>query len=81
FDPAGLADVLREWNSAANYSDRVAHLTGMPGGQNGSTVLSAATVSDDGAKDVLTGGLDADWFVLSVGDVLDRKDPEQALII
>jgi hypothetical protein len=54
---------------------------GRPGGQNGPTVLSSATVSDDVAKDALTGGAGNDWFVVSLGDASDRKDPEQALTV
>jgi Ca2+-binding RTX toxin-like protein len=38
-------------------------------------------VFDDGGKDVLTGGNDADWFVYSALDVLDRKPSELRLLV
>jgi hypothetical protein len=59
----------------------LAHLTGTPGGQNGSTVLSVTTVSNDRVRDVVIGGLGLDWFLTSLGDRSDRTDPEQALTV
>jgi hypothetical protein len=38
-------------------------------------------VSDDSAADALTGGLGTDWFVASLGDLLDRHDPELVLTL
>jgi Ca2+-binding RTX toxin-like protein len=80
-DPTGLAAVRAEWASGSSYADRVAHLTGTAGGLNGPTVLGPATVPNDGARDVLTGGLGADWFVVSAPDALDLKAGEQKLTV
>lgn len=79
FDPTGLNLIVSEWNSASIYADRVLHLTGTPGGLNGTAILSNTTVHDDGAKDVLAGGKDLDWFVASATDKFDLKLPEQRL--
>jgi Ca2+-binding RTX toxin-like protein len=76
-----LDDIIREWTSGSSYADRVAHLTGTAGGQNGMTVLSDATVDDDVVKDVLAGGAGSDWFVVSVGDLFDRRELEQVLTL
>jgi hypothetical protein len=62
----------------------VAHLTGAPGGDNGTTVLAGGangTAGNDMLKDTLTGSLGLDWFVLSSGDTPDRQGPEQALTV
>ena len=80
-DLTGLAAVLAEWTRTdLPYADRVTNLT-TGGGLNGTTALSGGTVTDDGLKDVLTGGTGTDWFVTSLGDLFDRKDPEQALTV
>jgi Ca2+-binding RTX toxin-like protein len=80
-DLSALANIVNEWTSGASYSDRILHLTGTPGGANGSTVLSSATVQDDGVKDVLMGGKGTDWFVVSALDKFDLKTDEQQLLI
>jgi Bacterial Ig-like domain (group 3)/RTX calcium-binding nonapeptide repeat (4 copies) len=81
-DPTGLTAILAEWTSGSPYADRVAHLTGTTGGLNNGTFLTpGVTVTDDGWRDVLTGGKGSDWFVVGIGDALDRKDPEQALTV
>jgi Ca2+-binding RTX toxin-like protein len=80
-DLTGLALIVAEWNSGSLYADRVAHLTGTAGGLNGTAFLSASTVHNDGVKDVLTGGKDSDWFVVSALDTLDLKLPELKLVI
>ena len=64
-DLTGLRNVMEEWTSGATYANRVAHLSGTPGGENDGTVLTAATVSNDGVKDVLTGKGGTDWFLVS----------------
>ena len=63
---AALYAVRAEWAGPSPYADRVAHLRGtLAGGLNGSFVLTAATVKDDKAADVLDGGLGVlDWFFL-----------------
>jgi RTX calcium-binding nonapeptide repeat (4 copies)/Putative Ig domain len=64
-NPAALTAIQKEWTSATAYATRIAHLRGTtPGGLNGSTVLNAASVTDDGgAADGLTGGGGTDWFL------------------
>jgi hypothetical protein len=55
-------------------SDRRSHLTGvLAGGLNGSVLLNASTVHDDGVQDKLTGSSGLDWFFanLSGGSFLD----------
>jgi Ca2+-binding RTX toxin-like protein len=78
-DPTGLFDVIAEWTSGAPYADRLAHLTGTPGGLNGATFLTPATVHDDGVKDVLTGARGLDAFFATSPDTLDLATGEQAL--
>ena len=45
---------------------------GLAGGYNGSYLLNALTVSDDGAIDDLFGELDADWFIAHGGSNADH---------
>ena len=63
-DPAALSAIAAEWGRGlpASYADRIAHLGGAAGGLNGTTVLTAGTVSDDGVGDVLGGYYGLDWF-------------------
>jgi Ca2+-binding RTX toxin-like protein len=74
-DQVALAALMAEWTRTdLSYADRVAHLQGASGGHNQGCVLTtagAATVYDDGAADVLTGGAGADWF-LTDGQVKDK---------
>jgi Ca2+-binding RTX toxin-like protein len=76
-DPTSLGNIVAGWTPGATYSQRIADLTA---GVNG-TMLTAATVHDDGVKDVLTGGKGTDWFVVSALDKLDLKTGEQKLVI
>jgi hypothetical protein len=61
-DAEALAAVMAEWTSEERYADRVAQVRGEGGGpgRNGGHFLRAegpgATVFDDGARDVLSGG-------------------------
>jgi hypothetical protein len=69
-----LCAIAAEWASTNNYVTRISHLQGTnPGGLNGAYLLTAATVSDDGAADVLRGQGGTDWFFAHVqgGGVLD----------
>ncbi|WP_254507681.1 beta strand repeat-containing protein [Anatilimnocola floriformis] len=59
---AALALILAEWASASSYNDRVAHLTGTPGGVNGSTHLGGSNVIHDTAVDSLFGNAGDDLF-------------------
>ena len=79
YDSVQMNPIVAEWNSGSTYADRVLHLTGTAGGVNGTAILSSTTVHDDGVKDVLTGGKDLDWFIVSATDKLDLKAPEQRL--
>jgi eukaryotic-like serine/threonine-protein kinase len=63
-DLAALAAVMAEWGRTdVDYATRVAHLSGSLGGLNGSYLLNATTVFDDGTTDVLYGGTGLDWFI------------------
>jgi Ca2+-binding RTX toxin-like protein len=71
-DPAGLATILSEWTGGNSYATKVANLTA---GVNG-TMLTAATVSDDGLKDTLSGKKGSDWFLASATDKVTDLDPK-----
>jgi phospholipase C len=53
-----------EWSRTdETFAQRMAHLNGgVTGGKNGSFILDATTVHDDGVVDDLTAGSGADWF-------------------
>jgi Ca2+-binding RTX toxin-like protein len=60
-----LGAILDEWSSGDGNSTAIARLQGtLAGGQNGTTVLTSATVHDDNDSDVLDGNANAalDWF-------------------
>jgi acrosin len=70
---ADLNALMAEWGRTdADYATRIAHLNGtLSGGRNGTRVLNATTVFDDGgAVDNLTGGADLDWFIVFTNDVI-----------
>ena len=73
-DPTALGAVRAEWASGRTYAARIRNLT--EGGArrlNGNTFLNATTVTDDGQRNVLWGGLGRDWFWSGKSDViLDR---------
>jgi hypothetical protein len=72
-----LNALMAEWTSARSYADRVANLHGTGSGTtfsarlNGNVFLKVdgrgASVSDDGAQDVLTGSAGLDWFFANLG--------------
>lgn len=64
-DPAWLSGVRASWTQPLTYPERIASLRDR---------LTTATVLEDDAVDVLTGGLDTDWFWALLGDTTDR-DP------
>jgi uncharacterized delta-60 repeat protein len=74
-DPIGLAAVRLEWSASTTYEQRIDHLQN-GGGLNGATKLSAATIPDDLAKDVLTGGGDRDWFLVRALDTAGKAKDE-----
>jgi Ca2+-binding RTX toxin-like protein len=66
-DPTLLA-ILEEWKRTDRaYLERVKNLR-QGGGLNGSAVLDATTVFEDGDKDELAGGAGLDWFFIHAGD-------------
>ena len=79
----GYRSLLAEWKRAdATYTQRVANLrTG--GGLTGGVRLTAATVLDDGYRDLLRGGAGADWFwsrlAPGVVDALQDREANEAV--
>lgn len=78
---AGLWAILAEWRRPAPYTKRLRHVTGsLPGGFNGTNVLTRATVLNDRVVDRLFGGPNLDWLFASSApftDVLgDRQNAE-----
>ncbi len=72
-DLIALAAIKSEWTSANGYQLQVDHLRGTTGGgANGATLLTNATVTDDGTKDTLVGGNDNDWFWVFGTDTKDN---------
>jgi acrosin len=77
YNLAALNALMAEWGRTdASYATRIAHLNGtLPNGRNGTRVLNASTVfNDGGAVDMLTGGADLDWFIDFVNDIVTDLD-------
>jgi hypothetical protein len=71
---AALAAILAEWSSSDDYATRIARLMGtMSGGLNGSYLLNASTVHDNGQADTLVGGAGLDWFLAGMADVIRNR--------
>ena len=73
-DVAALQSVIAEWASSNANAQRIDHLRN-GGGANGAILLrtgTAATVFDDAATDLLTGGASRDWFFLRSGGGADK---------
>jgi|GEM_PF-1439456 len=71
---AALAAILAEWTSNRTFDVRTANLSNGSGSAtraNGSFFLSATTVHDDGARDVMTGSSGFDWFFAHLGSETD----------
>lgn len=78
-----LDALMAEWTGTGTYAQRVARLTGTPGGANGTTYLiKGTTVLDDNkAEDTLTGGLGLDLFFGFTRDrVMDREAPTETVV-
>lgn len=76
-----LLAIQAEWTSANSYGQRVAHLSGTPGGSNATTYLiPGTTVFDDDAVDQISGGaVDLDWFIYNLmQDILSDHAPGEA---
>ncbi len=69
-----LTALRAEWGRTdLSYQARINHLDGaVAGGLNGSYLLDAQTVHDDGAVDQLFGGGGMDWFFAGPSDVLSN---------
>jgi hypothetical protein len=66
---------MAQWGSTDSYTTRVnALLNG--GGLNGSDLLNASTVHDNGQVDTLFGipGPVSDWFFAGVSDIVKHKN-------
>jgi hypothetical protein len=88
-NPVALAAILAEWTSAHSFATRVANLsgTGDPATRlNGNYFLlnsgPGRTVFNDGATDVLTGGLGADWFFVGSLDwITDPTNSDRVSVV
>jgi uncharacterized protein (TIGR03118 family) len=69
-DPAALLQILDEWTSNNSYATRVDNLRN---GTGGLPKLDATTVTNDGLRDLLLGGIGLDWFFSGVEDLLPGK--------
>jgi hypothetical protein len=70
---AALLALLAEWKRPVSIDLRLAHLAN-GGGFNGTSLLNkGVTVFDDGARDVLCGGVGDDWFVSWASDLATGK--------
>ncbi len=72
-----LIALLNEWKSTSSYDLRIAHLTGTTkNGLNGTVLLKASTVFDDGVADTLAGDAGRDWFFAKLANDLisDRNN-------
>jgi hypothetical protein len=71
-----LEAIMAEWGSTDSYATRVNDLSN-GGGLNGSYLLNASTVHDNGQVDTLSGITAAgplDWFFGSATDIIKRKN-------
>ncbi|MCI0357419.1 MAG: hypothetical protein L0211_02915 [Planctomycetaceae bacterium] len=72
---AALAAILAEWTSTRDWNARTANISGAGTGprENGMFFLTALTVQDDGARDVMTGSSGFDWFFANLGSEDDAS--------
>jgi hypothetical protein len=73
---AALSDVLAEWSSSRPRSTRIANIEqGSGSGRrlNGDAFLEPAALIDDGARDVLSGSAQRDWFLPGTGDAVVKR--------
>lgn len=70
-DLSGMRSIYNEWvRTDLGFDARVQNLRGPTGGLNGLKFLTVDTVFDDFATDILTGGLDRDWFWAANNDTI-----------
>ncbi len=66
-----LGAIMAEWASSAGYATKIKQLTSIQtGSKNGSTLLTVATVLNNGQASTLTGGKGLDWFWSSSEDTI-----------
>ena len=65
-----LTQILNVWSSNLSYNDRIAAIRA---GTGGVPALNSATVTDDGDRDILIGGIGQDWFFATPPDLIFRK--------
>ncbi|MFI5379508.1 MAG: peptidylprolyl isomerase, partial [Tepidisphaerales bacterium] len=66
-DVVKLGAIMREWTrvTGGTYAQRVARVTGAPGGLNGTTFLKSPDVAKDTSVDTVLGGTGSDLFILN----------------
>ena len=80
---AALEAIMAEWGSADSYATRVNDLSN-GGGLNGTYLLNASTVHDNGQVDTLSGITATaplaplDWFFASAADIIKHKNSGEA---
>jgi hypothetical protein len=73
-DLDSLKNIWKEWTSGD--PQRIQHLMGTPGGVNGTTISTTATVHDDSVKDTLAGKKKGNgWFIVNALDKNDGTGP------
>jgi hypothetical protein len=66
---AALTSIMAEWSSGSSYAVKIKHLSGaLAGGKNGTVLLNANSVHNNGQASTLTGGKGLDWFWKSAQD-------------
>ena len=76
-----LEAIMAEWGSGDSYATRVNDLSN-GGGLNGSYLLNASTVHDNGQVDTLSGFTAVaplDWFFASATDVIKHNNPGEVI--
>ena len=78
-----ICKIMKEWTfQGRDFGARVANLNGTGTGdrENGEFFLNTSTVSNDGARDLLTGSAGLDWFIFNSDEdkATDLSDEEFA---
>jgi Ca2+-binding RTX toxin-like protein len=77
-DVADLSRLFDEWSKGGKYEVRISHLTGAPGGSNGTAFFNLSgtdkNVWDDQADDVFNGGNGRDWIITGLTDATVAHD-------
>ena len=75
-----LAALLAEWGSTSSYALRAAHISGTPGGLNGSYYLNAMTVRGVSSAHSTLRGKSADMFLKGSADTMLGYTPGETVI-